>query len=43
MVIPVWRRGAGRGRAEGASVLLTVVTDAMGFFLVPGLATLSLA
>ena len=42
VVIPLWLHAAGRDPAQGASVLLTFITDAMGFFLFLGLATLFL-
>ena len=42
VLIPLWLHGAGRDPAQGSSVLLTFITDAMGFFLFLGLATLFL-
>lgn len=39
VVIPLWLHAAGRDPAQGSSVLLTFITDAMGFFLFLGLAT----
>ncbi len=39
VTIPLWLHASGRDPAQGASVLLTFVTDAMGFFLLLGLAT----
>lgn len=39
VVIPVGLHSAGRDPAYGSSVLLTFITDAMGFFLFLGLAT----
>jgi magnesium transporter len=42
VVIPLWLHAAGRDPAEGSSVLLTFITDAMGFFLFLGLATVFL-
>jgi magnesium transporter len=42
VAIPLWLHAAGRDPAYGSSVLLTFVTDAMGFFLFLGLATMFL-
>jgi magnesium transporter len=42
VAIPVGLHAAGRDPAHGSSVLLTFVTDAMGFFLFLGLASLFL-
>ena len=42
VAIPLWLHAAGRDPAQGASVLLTFITDAMGFFLFLGLATVFL-
>jgi magnesium transporter len=39
VVIPLGLHGTGRDPANGSSVLLTFVTDSMGFFLFLGLAT----
>ena len=41
-MIPLGLHAAGRDPAHGASVLLTFITDGMGFFLFLGLATLFL-
>jgi magnesium transporter len=38
-LIPLALQSTGRGPAHGSSVLLTFVTDAMGFLLFLGLAT----
>ncbi len=40
VTIPLGLQAAGRDPAQGSSVLLTFITDAMGFFLFLGLATL---
>ena len=42
VTIPIGLHASGRDPAHGSSVLLTFVTDAMGFFLFLGLATLFL-
>jgi magnesium transporter len=42
VAIPLGLHAAGRDPAHGSSVLLTFVTDAMGFFLFLGLAVLFL-
>ena len=42
VLIPLGLQAAGRDPAHGSSVLLTFVTDAMGFFLFLGLATVFL-
>lgn len=42
VAIPLVLHGSGRDPAYGSSVLLTFITDAMGFFLFLGLATLFL-
>jgi magnesium transporter len=42
VAVPLWLKGMGRDPAQGASVLLTFVTDSMGFFLFLGLARLFL-
>jgi magnesium transporter len=42
VVVPMALRRAGRDPAQGASVLLTFVTDSMGFFIFLGLATVFL-
>ncbi len=42
VLIPLGLHAAGRDPAHGASVLLTFITDGMGFFLLLGLATLFL-
>jgi magnesium transporter len=42
VAIPLVLQSVGRDPAHGSSVLLTFVTDAMGFFLVLALATLFL-
>ena len=42
VTIPLALHASGRDPAHGASVLLTFITDAMGFFLFLGLATLFL-
>ena len=42
VVIPLGLHSAGRDPAQGSSVLLTFITDAMGFFLFLGLATIFL-
>jgi len=42
VAIPLSLHATGRDPAQGASVLLTFITDAMGFFLFLGLATLFL-
>ena len=42
VVIPLWLQAGGRDPAQGSSVLLTFITDAMGFFLFLGLATVFL-
>ena len=42
VMIPLWLHAAGRDPAQGSSVLLTFITDAMGFFLLLGLATVFL-
>ena len=42
VAIPLLLHGSGRDPAQGASVLLTFVTDSMGFFLFLGLASLLL-
>jgi magnesium transporter len=42
ITIPIGLHASGRDPAHGSSVLLTFVTDAMGFFLFLGLATLFL-
>lgn len=42
VLIPLGLHAAGRDPAQGASVLLTFITDGMGFFLFLGLATLFL-
>jgi magnesium transporter len=42
VAIPLWLHGAGRDPAHGSSVLLTFITDAMGFLLFLGLARLVL-
>jgi magnesium transporter len=39
VTIPLALHAAGRDPAHGSSVLLTLITDAMGFFLFLGLAT----
>jgi Mg/Co/Ni transporter MgtE len=39
VAVPLGLQRAGRDPAQGASVLLTFVTDSMGFFLFLGLAT----
>ena len=39
VIIPLGLHGSGRDPANGSSVLLTFVTDSMGFFLFLGLAT----
>jgi magnesium transporter len=39
VVIPVGLHGTGRDPSNGSSVLLTLITDCMGFFLFLGLAT----
>jgi magnesium transporter len=43
VAIPIGLHSSGRDPAYGSSVLLTFITDAMGFFLFLGLATLFLA
>lgn len=43
VAVPLLLHAAGRDPAQGASVLLTFVTDAMGFFLLLGLASVFLA
>ena len=43
VLVPLVLRRRGRDPAQGASVLLTFVTDSMGFFLFLGLATAFLA
>jgi magnesium transporter len=43
VAIPIWLHTIGRDPAYGSSVLLTFITDAMGFFLFLGLATLFLS
>jgi magnesium transporter len=40
--VPLLLHGAGRDPAQGSSVLLTFATDAMGFFLFLGLASVFL-
>jgi magnesium transporter len=42
VAVPLGLQRAGRDPAQGASVLLTFVTDSMGFFLFLGLATVFL-
>jgi magnesium transporter len=42
VAIPLWLHASGRDPAQGSSVLLTFITDAMGFFLFLGLATVFL-
>ncbi|MGE3707822.1 MAG: magnesium transporter, partial [Vicinamibacterales bacterium] len=42
VAVPVWLQRLGRDPAQGSSVLLTFVTDSMGFFLFLGLAHLLL-
>lgn len=42
VAVPLLLHGAGRDPAQGSSVLLTFVTDAMGFFLFLGLASVFL-
>jgi magnesium transporter len=42
VAVPLALHASGRDPAHGASVLLTFITDAMGFFLFLGLATLFL-
>jgi len=42
VAVPLLLHAAGRDPAQGSSVLLTFVTDAMGFFLLLGLASLFL-
>ena len=42
VAIPVALHAGGRDPAHGSSVLLTFITDAMGFFLFLGLASLLL-
>jgi magnesium transporter len=42
VTIPLGLHAAGRDPAHGSSVLLTFITDAMGFFLFLGLATVFL-
>ena len=42
VLIPLGLHAAGRDPAQGASVLLTFITDGMGFFLLLGLATVFL-
>ena len=42
VTVPLGLYGMGRDPAQGASVLLTFVTDSMGFFLFLGLAALFL-
>ena len=42
VTIPLGLHASGRDPAQGSSVLLTFITDAMGFFLVLGLATVFL-
>ncbi len=42
VAVPLLLHGAGRDPAQGGSVLLTFVTDAMGFFLFLGLASVFL-
>jgi magnesium transporter len=42
VAVPLWLHAAGRDPAHGGSVLLTFITDAMGFFLFLGLATVFL-
>lgn len=42
VAIPLALHGSGRDPAQGASVLLTFITDSMGFFLFLGLASLLL-
>jgi magnesium transporter len=42
VAVPLGLHGMGRDPAQGASVLLTFVTDSMGFFLFLGLARLFL-
>lgn len=42
VAVPMLLHGAGRDPAQGSSVLLTFVTDAMGFFLFLGLASVFL-
>lgn len=42
VLIPLGLHASGRDPAHGASVLLTFVTDGMGFFLFLGLARLFL-
>jgi magnesium transporter len=42
VAVPLLLHGAGRDPAQGSSVLLTFATDAMGFFLFLGLASVFL-
>jgi magnesium transporter len=42
VMVPLGLRRFGRDPAQGSSVMLTFVTDGMGFFLLLGLASLAL-